>query len=193
MTGVFPTQQQILAELAEAEHGAGWLAVCEEAGRYLVLSRELVDALVDALGPLPGPVLEVCAGRGELAEALRSGGGLDVLAADADPFPGSAVVRAAAPEAIERFEPATVIGCFVPFDAGVDRAVLAAPSVQNYLVLGARLGGQLGSRELWNSPGWSRAPVPLVARWMITRHDVWLGPDRPLLKHGEAWLLRRTG
>jgi len=192
MTDVFPTQQQILAELAEAERRAGWLAACEEAGRYLVLSRELVEALFVAIGTLPGPVLEVCAGRGELAEALR-GGGLDVIAADADPPPGSAVVRAAAAEAIERYEPATVIGCFVPFDAGVDRAALAAPSVWNYLVLNARLGGQLGSRELWTTPGWSRAPLPQVAEWMITRHDVWLGAHRPLLKHGEAWLLRRTG
>ena len=101
--------------------------------------------------------------------------------------------QAGSAQALRQYQPATVLGCFVPFDSDVDRAVLASPCVQSYLVLGARLNGQLGSRELWETPGWSAIRLPRVARWMITRHDVWLGAERGVLQHGEAWLFRRSG
>jgi hypothetical protein len=186
------SHRRIVAELAQAERGGGWLAACEEAARFLMPSQELIDALVEALSPLPKPVLEVCAGRGDLAEALRRRG-IDVIAADADPPPGAAVDCSSAAQALRQYQPATVLGCFVPIDSGVDRAVLASPRVQSYLVLGARLNSQLGSRELWETPGWAAMRLARVTRWMITRHDVWLGEKRGVLRHGEAWLFRRSG
>jgi hypothetical protein len=82
-----------------------------------------------------------------------------------------------------------VLGSFVPFDAGVDEAVLNAPSVKRYLVLNARIAGVLGSKSLWNRSDWRAIPQPDVFRWMITRHDVWIPADGPdtLSQHGEAW------
>jgi hypothetical protein len=135
-------------------------------------------------------VLEVCAGRGELAGAL-SAAGVPVVAADADPPPGSPVVRATAAAALRRWRPAVVLGCFVPVDAGVDDAVLACPSVRHYVVLGARLGGCLGSPALWQNLHWAAEPLPGISRWMLTRHDVWLGArEKAILRHGEAWHFR---
>ena len=188
-----PTFETWRRRLAAAEQGDGWLSACEEAGRFLVPSRELIGSLAALLGGLHAdPVLEVCAGAGELAEALTSQGA-SIVATDARAPPESSVIRASAEEALARFRPAVVLGCFVPVDAGVDEAVMACRSVRHYVVLGARIGGLLGSAALWRSANWSAEPIPQVSRWMLTRHDAWLGtPERDILQHGEAWLFSRV-
>jgi len=168
---------------------------CERAGLYLAPCRELVAALAALLGRLArgGVVLEVCAGRGELAAALTEAG-QGVLATDADPPAGSSVLRMTAGEALRRCRPRVVLGAFVPVDAGVDEAVLSCPSVEHYVLLNARIGGAFGSPALWRRPGWRAEPVAQIARWMITRHDVWLAsPATRILTHGEAWLLSHGG
>lgn len=192
-TTQLPTFQSQLATIAAAERGDGWLSVCEENGRFWVPTREFVAALAGLLGPLSdGPILEVCAGSGELAAALGSAGA-DVMPTDTHPPEGSRAVGASAEEALQQYRPTVVLGSFVPFDAGVDRHVMRFPSVWHYVVLGARIGGLLGSSALWDNPHWAAEPLDEVARWMLTRHDVWLGlPDKPLLQHGEAWHLKRT-
>ncbi|NUQ63793.1 MAG: hypothetical protein HUU20_15055 [Pirellulales bacterium] len=192
-TSALPTYRERLAELAAAELSGGWLAACEEAGRFLAPCRELVTALADVLHSLSAePLLEVCAGDGELAREFTVQG-LRVVATDASRSPAVAVQRLTAGEALRRYRPSVVLGSFVPFDAGVDEAVLAFPSVAHYVVLGARLCGLLGSRALWQTPGWKADPIESVNRWMLTRHDVWLGlPDQPILRHGEAWLVKRN-
>jgi hypothetical protein len=184
--------------LIAAEQGTGWLDQCDDAGRFLVISRELVDALAQVLRRLaePGPVLEVCAGDGRLALQLAAAG-IRVQATDAQPAASGDVLPLTAAEALRRFQPAVVLGSFVPFDAGVDEAVLRCSSVRHYLILNARIGGAMGSPALWADPNWHAQPLPNVRRWMLTRHDVWLGEthsDGPVLQHGEAWhLTRQTG
>jgi len=186
-----PDFESRLDEITRAERGDGWLSVCEDDGRFLILTRELVTALSRFFRRLDaGPIVEVCAGRGELAAAIRSAG-VEVVATDADPPPGSPVTRAVAEEALHRFRPAVVLGSFVPIDAGVDERVMGFPSVRHYVVLGARIGGLFGSAALWRHPGWTPEPLEDIRRWMLTRHDVWAGtPGRRLLRHGEAWHFR---
>ena len=195
LTTALPSRAQVLAEVARAERAEGWLARCADAGRYVALHRPFADALARALRPLVAggaPVLEVCAGDGALAAALRRRG-LAVVATDAEPPPGAAAVeRLSADEALARYRPAVVLGSFVPFDAGVDRRVLGESGVREYLVLNARLGGALGAECLWTHPGWHRRPLPAVSARMVCRHDVWLGDARPLLRFGEAWRLSRA-
>jgi hypothetical protein len=187
-----PSYRARLGEIAAAEAGDGWLCACAEAGRFLLPSRELVASLAELLTGLGGDsILEVCAGRGELAGALKAAG-VPLVAADADPPPGSPVVRASAAAALQRYRPAVVMGCFVPVDAGVDEAVMACPSVRHYVVLGARVGGCLGSPALWQHPRWRAQPLPRITRWMLTRLDVWLGAsEQAVLRHGEVWHFRR--
>jgi len=186
------THQQALRELADAERAFGWLEACDAEGRFLRVTDELVDRLAELLDRTAGgPVLEVCAGSGELAAALGRRG-YQVIATDASPPEGAEVIRLDAAEALARYRPSVVLGCFVPARSGVDRAVLHAPFVKDYIVLGARLGGMFGDADLWQCPGWSREPLEEVARWLVTRHDVWLGPGDDVLRHGEAWHLRRA-
>lgn len=182
-----------LEAIAAAEQGDGWLSACERDGRFLIPTAQFVDALGEFLRRLEaGPVLEVCAGGGELAAAIRATG-VPIVATDAAPPPGSGVVRAAAEEALRRYRPVVVVGCFVPIDAGADPLVLGFPSVRHYVVLGARVGGLLGSADLWRHPSWTAEPLEPLTRWMLTRHDAWLGATgRPILRYGEAWHFYRS-
>jgi hypothetical protein len=179
--------------VAAAEQGVGWLDQCDDAGRYLAVSRELVTALSGILRRLAagGRALEVCAGTGQLASCL-SNGGIPVLATDVNASDDSTVLRMSAESALQQFRPTVVLGAFVPLDAGVDEAVLAFPTVQHYVVLNARVGGSLGASTLWQAAEWRAEPLTEVGRWMITRHDIWLGSgERTLLQHGEAWHFAR--
>ncbi len=185
------------ARLIAAEASSGWLDECDDAGRFLAISREFVEALAVVLRRLAGdsPVLEVCAGSGALAFWLAALG-VHVQATDAEPPRGSAVLRMSAQAALYQFQPAVVMGVFVPYDAGVDEAVLACPSTQHYVIVNARIGGALGSPSLWTAPGWRSEPLDNVRRWVLTRHDVWLGhagkKDGDLLQHGEVWHFERS-
>ena len=187
-----PSHDDVLAAMAQAEQADGWLAVCEQAGAYLTVTRELVDALARQLQSLGGgPVLEVCAGRGQLATALTDQG-VSIITTDSSSDGDGSVMQLDAAEALAAYQPAVVLGSFVPFDVGVDQAVLACRSVQHYVVLNARIGGQLGHSDLWRCADWCAQPLGKVSRWMITRHDVWLGrPQRPIISHGEAWQFSR--
>lgn len=218
-TALLESYRSWLARLAAAEQGDGWLEACDRAGRFLVPCREFVQSLAELLAGLAGGrrVLEVCAGSGELAEALTDAG-LNVVATDAEPpaekgtgtfcakhpsglsgkgclspFPDR-VLPMSAVEALREHRPAVVLGAFVPFDAHVDREVMDCPSVEHYVVLNARFGGTLGSSELWNRGDWSAHELESVRSWMLTRHDVWLGPaPEDVLRHGDAWHFRREG
>ena len=189
-----PTFDSLVRSMALAERHDGWLSKCQNEGRFLVLNEEMVGALGQFLRTLCGvdSVLEVCAGTGRLAEALASVG-VRTVATDIAPPAGSTVDRASAPDALDRWRPAVVLASFVPFDSGVDSAVLSAASVEHYVVLNSRLGGQLGSGILWAHPDWIARPLPRISRWMICRHDVWIDPLQPILQHGETWHLSRKG
>ncbi len=186
--------------LIAADQADGWLAECDDAGRFLAVSQELVVVLSEKLRQLAGDgsVLEICAGSGELAQALIAAG-VSVQATDAEPPDGSEVQQIAAEAALHCFQPTVVIGAFVPFDSRVDETVISCPSVQHYVVLNARIGGSLGSSALRQTAGWKAEPLEAVRRWMLTRHDIWLGPysqpgasSADLLRHGEAWHFARS-
>jgi hypothetical protein len=195
--GSLPCFARWRSRLIAAERSTGWLDVCHDAGRFLAVSRELVDALASVLRRFAegGPVLEVCAGSGELARSLAAVG-VRLQATDAASPDGSTVLRMSAQAALCRFRPAVVLGVFVPHDAGVDEAVLACPSVQHYVIVNARIGTALGSPALWSAPGWKSEPLEDIRRWVITRHDIWLGhagmTNDDILQHGEVWHFART-
>jgi hypothetical protein len=190
-----PSYDALVRTVVAAEKDEGWAARCADAGRHLALNAELIAALAATLRARTatlGPVLEVCAGDGTLAAALRDSG-VAIVATDAAPPDGAErVERATALDALGHYAPRIVLGAFVPFDARVDRAVLDHPNVQEYVVLNARLGGALGSADLWNDPRWRAAPIDEVTRWMVSRHDAWSRDDVPLRRRGEAWRFTRA-
>jgi len=180
-----------------AEQNNGWLEQCADSGRFLAINRELVDTLALTLRQLAGNslILEVCAGSGILSHLLAARD-VHIQATDVNPPQGSKTLSMSAQEALHRFKPSVVLGIFVPHDGGVDEAVLTCPWVQHYVIINARIGGALGSPLLWRAPDWKHEPLDNISRWLITRHDVWLGCDNmdsdAILQHGEAWHLTRT-
>ncbi|MDX1673165.1 MAG: hypothetical protein R3314_00080 [Longimicrobiales bacterium] len=192
-TPSLPVFRDVLAEVVIAERAEGWLARCAATGTYLVVTRELVHALVGVIERLGAPpVLEVCAGDGTLARALAELG-VSVTATDAHPARGSRVTACPAAASLRRYPHPMVLGSFVPFDAGIEERILAAGHVRHYLALGARIGVHGGvTNRLGAVPGWDAVPLPGVARWMVTRHDAWLGDGSSIRCRGEAWLLSRT-
>jgi hypothetical protein len=185
-TVALPTYQMLIDDVIRSELYDGWLIRCQEQEIYLELNRELVRNLASVLKKITDQtVLEVCAGRGELARVLDSLG-TQVLATDKASAPDLSIDKA-----LHLCKSNVVLGCFVPYDSGVDEMVLANSNVEHYIVLNARIGGQLGSDLLWNHPQWKVEPIERVTQWMITRHDVWLGKGQKILTHGEAWHLSR--
>jgi len=178
--------------IVKAEQSEGWFCKCEREERYLTLSNELIAELVSFLRTLcQNNIMEICAGSGELASALRAAG-VGITATDIDPSAdNSHVFRASATEALSRYRPNIALGCFVPFDSGADETVMACPDVQHYIVMNARIGGQLGSDLLWNHPLWKAEYLGQLTKWMITRHDVWVGGMDHIVKRGEAWCFHR--
>lgn len=195
--GSLPGFAELREHLIAAEDSTGWFDECDNAGRFLAVSRELVDTLAITLRRLAGndTILEICAGSGELARSLTARS-IHIQATDAEPPAGAETLRISAEAALLRFRPTVVLGVFAPHDAGVDEAVLACPSVRHYVIVNARLGGAIGSSSLWSTPGWKPEPLDYVRRWVITRHDVYLGQagkkDGDILQHGEVWHFTRT-
>ncbi|MEO5589591.1 MAG: hypothetical protein ABIS03_08400 [Gemmatimonadaceae bacterium] len=193
---VLPSHDDLLAQVEAAEHDCGWLARCDDEGQYVALNRQFVEALASVLlkiNPRGRKVLEVCAGNGALAAGLRACG-IDIVATDANPpFSARDVIPSSATTALREYCPSVVLGSFVPFDAQIDQAILRHEGVQAYVVLGARTGHECGSGGQPVYPGWQWHPLPLVTSYFVSRHDVWLGHNLPLLKKGEAWLLLRQG
>ena len=186
-----PTFAEAEAEVAAAERAEGWLARCDDDARYLRITREFAGALGRVLRSLgPGPILEICAGDGTLARVLRAQG-LAVSATDLAPVSGrdTPPLPYSAAESLDRFPAASVLGSFVPFDAGIHDRVLSAEHVRHYLILDAWPEGV--GRPGTPGQGWRAQPLPQVSRWMITRHDAWLGDGIPVARRGEAWLLSR--
>lgn len=189
-----PAYDTVLAQVEAAEHESGWLAHCADAGQYLALNRQFVDALASVLcelTPTGERVLEVCAGDGALASALRTRRSA-IIATDANP-PSRAVDVLALPAtvALLQYRPTVVLGSFVPSDGMVHEAILSHYSVQAYVVLGAQTGHDSGIGCRVGDVGWTCRPLPTVTACMVSRHDVWLGEDLPLRRKGEAWVLLR--
>ena len=189
-TTQLPSYESVLVDMEEAEKRDGWLSECIDQSLYIALNRQFLKALSGFLFDLKyKKIVEICAGNGQLSDALLSH---EHLITATDKYKQNNLVSSmSVEETLNEYKPDTVIGCFVPFDAGIDEMILADISVTNYVVVNARLNGQLGSPALWNDKHFFSEQVSSVSKWMICRHDVWIGTNKPLISHGEVWCFRR--
>lgn len=186
-----PTNAALDARLAEPATRAGFVAVCRVWGIYHLPTVEFVTALARMLKRLPGPCLEVGAGRGDLARALRAAG-VPIAATDdgtwwPDPLPGD-VERCAVAAALEQYRPGTVLCVWPPRGTDWPALFRATPSVRGYLLVGDGPCGMTGNAASWSgAAGWRRRALPRLAALGRCRLDA------DGLRHTQAMLVRRIG
>ncbi len=189
-THPLPTNAALDARLADATTRAGFVAVCRERGIYHLPTVEFVVALARTLRRLPGPWLEVGAGRGDLAWAVR-GAGVPIVATDDGswwpaPLPDD-VIRCDLHAALARFQPATVLCVWPPRGTDWPAMFRSCASVQAYLLIGDGSRGMTGNPATWaGDKGWRRHPLPRLAALGRCRLDA------EGASHTHALLVRRS-
>jgi hypothetical protein len=158
--------------MEQAERGEGWSYWCVSHGIFVVPCDELISALGDVLGALPGPHVEVAAGKGML----------DLRIPATDIAPGSpGVFEMDARTALKAFRPRTVLSCFPPVDAGIERAIFADPGVEYFLYIGPEPPEARG--------GWRSRPIEEIETVLLTRLDHLLDFTRNTHRRGAAAIL----
>ena len=175
---------------------ASWLDYCERFGIYHLFTEEYVHGLARRIRELnPVRILEICAGNGQLSQAL-SAYGMDVLATDSGAWedivlPGF-VERLSAREALRKYAPDLVLGCWVPIDTDIDVQVLRSPSVRHYLYIAGESNGLIGSEAIWREPGRQVEELEEIGPYSLCRSDFLLHITRgDVVTHSRAFLFRR--
>ncbi|MGI8687559.1 MAG: hypothetical protein ACR2M3_03175 [Thermomicrobiales bacterium] len=162
-----PTNAALDARLADPATRAGFVAVCRAQGIYHLPTVEIVSALAHTLKRLPAPWLEVGAGRGDLARALRAAG-VPITATDdgawwPDPLPAD-VERCAITDALQRYQPGIALCVWSPRGTNWPALFRATPSIRAYLLIGDGPHGMTGNAASWSgAPGWRRRALPHLA------------------------------
>ncbi len=185
-----PTNVALDARLADPGARAGFVAVCRTRGIYHLPTVAFVAALAHILKRLPGPWLEVGAGQGNLARALRAIG-VPITATDDGawwpaPLPAD-VERYGVESALTRYQPGTVLCVWPPRGTDWPALFRAAPSVRAYLLIGNGPRGMTGAPASWSdAPGWRLRHLPALATHGRCRLDA----DGAL--HTHAIVVRRS-
>ncbi|MHB8645561.1 MAG: hypothetical protein ACYDAR_07220 [Thermomicrobiales bacterium] len=185
-----PTNAALDARLADPATRAGFVAVCRAQGIYLLPTVEFVIALAGFLARLPGPWLEVGAGRGDLARALRALG-LPITATDngawwPSPLPDD-VTPCAVEEALASYRPGTALCVWPPRATNWPTLFRAVSSVRSYLLIGDGPRGMTGDAASWSgAPGWRRRALPRLGALGRCRLDA------EGIVHTRALLVRRV-
>lgn len=116
-----------------------WLQFCSRFSLFNVETIESVRSLSNVLKSLPSPVVEVCAGRGKLSYWLRRFG-VKIIATDdyswklwGERFN---VERLSITEALEKYNPKTVLGSWIPANERHGVEILSFPSVEYFVDIG---------------------------------------------------------
>ena len=163
-----PTNAALDARLAEPGTRAGFVAFCRARGIYHLPTVEFVAALASRLlQRLPAPYVEVGAGRGDLARALRANG-LPIIATDdgawwPDSLPDD-VARCDVRSRSGALPPRHGARVWPPRTSDWPALFRAAPSVRSYLLIGDGPHGMTGSAAAWEeAPGWRHRWLPRLA------------------------------
>ena len=187
---MLPTYAELIQLMRSCEgRGETWLEFCEARGWYQCYCREYVRALADVLHDLyPQCIVEVAAGDGRLMRALATYG-LPIYATDPNANDQD-VERLTTSEALERYQPDTVIVSFPPLGAGIERAIISSTSVRTWIAIAPVLNQQLALDIPIPLPRWAVRFLHDVDRYSICRHD-FLDSMGRVVKHSRTLLWQR--
>ncbi len=162
-----PTNAALDARLADPTTNAGYVAICRARGIYHLPTVEFVTALARVLQRLPGPWVEVGAGRGDLADALHTRDAPIIATDDGswwpDGLPGT-VAQCDVAGALARYHPGTVLCVWPPRETDWPAQFRTCPSIQAYLIVGTGPRSMTGTAATWaGTAGWRRHWLPSLA------------------------------
>ncbi|SFR01758.1 class I SAM-dependent methyltransferase [Desulfoscipio geothermicus] len=169
---------------------------CDTFGIYQILNKEFNDALAWEIKQLAlSPVLEVGAGRGDLAAALRARG-IEVTAVDnySEFSAGAGGSNDCRPlnmdfrEALEQYQPRLVLCSWMPEGQDWTRDFREAESVKAYILIGEE------EKNIWfEFTGWRSRILKGPNKWSLCRLDHGVDFDKPELwwRHSKIILYER--
>lgn len=175
---------------------------CDQFGIYQILNKEFNDALareIKALGLKP--VLEVGAGCGDLARALRRRG-IEIHAVDSymEQLPERASQLTDLPEkmdyktAMDKYQPELIICSWMPRGEDWTPDFRACPSVKAYILIG-EVDGNCGTKEMYGDyPGWQNRVLKEPNKWSLCRLDNGVDFEHPELwwRHSQVLIYERV-
>mgnify|MGYP003885803469 CR=1 FL=1 len=129
-----------------------WLGFCKDQGLYNVYNTEFVDALAREIKRLKdSPIVEICAGRGELSYQLKKRG-IDIK--PTDDYSGrlskeGLVERLSHKRALEKYKPRVVLAAWIPHQV-IRFDVLDYPTVRYFIDIGESTWMPCGICDKWD-------------------------------------------
>lgn len=181
--GDLPSEALLRALLDACGCGSARLTPLVWARQHFVhqfLTREFVSALAAFLAGITGPILEVGAGRRDLARALCRRGVAVIATDDGLSLDGRLHWSSGIPVAVEalsytaalaRHKPVFVLCSWMPLGKDWTPAFRACPSVRSFLLIGEGPGGCTGTPASFDvPPGWRRSKLAGLGRLGLTRN-----------------------
>jgi len=175
-------------------------AYCDKFGIYQILNQEFNDALAKEIKKHNlKPVLEVGAGSGDLARAMRSRG-IQMYAVDTfdQPLPERALNLGDLPEkmdykeAIDKYKPELIICSWMPPGEDWTPVFRASESVKAYILIGEV--EECGTDNTYGEfPGWNNYVLKGPNKWSMCRSDKGLDFDQPEIwwRHSKVIIYKR--
>ncbi len=154
----------------ENENKGLWLKFCKATGVFQAFSYESVKNLAEEIKKLDvtGKIVEVCAGNGKLSYWLRHFNAPSIATDDYswDISSPKYVERLPHKQAIEKYSPELVIGCWIADRPLIALDVIDSPCVRYYLHIGEGFGGDV--EKLWSRRDVTYSYLESVDRFILS-------------------------
>lgn len=188
----------------EIAAGSPWPGLIRRHGFYTVITEEFMRELVKEMLQrrlMNVPAIEVCAGRGVLSYQLHKAG-MDIVAID-NGSDEKTRERSFAPvtdtldhrQALEKYRPRLVVGCWLPSDPEIGQDILNFPSVDYFLDIAEPKGGNSWLTDDYVQNNFKLMHLHNVSRYAIGTSDYFSRDDEAVRfnRHTEARLWKRKG
>lgn len=154
-----------------------WFLFCHKENIFQAFSYEFIEILAKEIKELSinGKIVELCAGNGKLSYWLKK---FDVFSIAVDDYSLNGLKRDSNYveelthiEALHKYKPELVIGCWIPYKSKVALDVLDLKCVKYYIDIGEGCGGCTGVDELWNTKDFALKRLKELEKFSLCRAD----------------------
>lgn len=160
-----------------------WITFCHRSAIYHALCLEFSENLAKEIRStgVDEKVVEICAGNGKLSHWLRQFGvnskAIDNYRNKKISRKPEYVERSGVMQALQKYNPELVIGCWIPFKSTVALRALSHPSVRYYIDIGVGYGDCTGTEKLWQLKKVVITNLGSVEAYSVSRADFFESGD----------------